>query len=161
MRRMARIALEKFRGLLALLRRASGRPLHYIGRGYRHELGGTGERLAEEALERAGYRIVDRNYRCRAGELDIVAVEGDAVVFVEVRVKTVRSRGKAAGSLGDEKRRRVARAAMWYIRDRKLPSEAKYRFDVVAIDGGPEGSASVQIHRSAFRLDEIFPGRYF
>jgi putative endonuclease len=101
----------------------------------RHHLGATGERLAAEHLERLGYRIVDRNYRTRWGELDIVALDGDALVFCEVksRRRDVRT-GTALEAVGPGKRARVRRmAARWLVERRDRPHADDLRFDAIGL----------------------------
>ncbi len=122
---------------------------------WRQKIGAEGEAIAARELERLGYRIVERNFRCKAGELDIVAEDGGATVFVEVKARRTESKGAPAESVHSRKRVRMARAAMWYIRARRLPSDARYRFDVVSILMRPEGAPEISVLKNAFRLDEI------
>ncbi|MCX7805976.1 MAG: YraN family protein [Planctomycetota bacterium] len=126
--------------------------------GWRQKIGAEGEEIAARELERLGYRIVERNFRCRAGELDIVAEDGGATVFVEVKARRTESKGAPAESVHTRKRARMARAAMWYIRARRLPGNARYRFDVVSVLMHPEGAPDVKVLKNAFRLDEIGMG---
>jgi len=100
--------------------------------------GGAGEDLAAEFLRRKGMVVLARNYRCRAGEIDLVARDGDAVVFVEVKERTGRSHGAAVEAVTWAKRRKVVRAARAYASVHGL-SEARLRFDVVAIDWEASG----------------------
>lgn len=83
-------------------------------------------------------RILARNYRCRSGEIDVVARDGEALVFVEVKERRSASHGTAVEAVTAQKRARVVRAARIYAASEGL-SEAPVRFDVVAIDWGPEG----------------------
>lgn len=100
--------------------------------------GRSGEDLACDHLRRRGFVILARNYRCRGGELDLVARDGDVVVFVEVKERRGSSHGTAVEAVTDRKRRHVVRAARAYATLHGL-SEAAVRFDVVSIDWGPEG----------------------
>ena len=107
---------------------------------------GTGRRaedLAAALLERAGLRIVARNWRRPEGELDIVADDAGTCVFVEVRSRTGRDRGHPLETIGVEKRRRVIRSARLYLAA-EAPSAAGYRFDVVAVTF-PEGDRPPEI----------------
>lgn len=101
----------------------------------RHALGATGERLAAEHLVRLGYEIVERNYRTRWGELDIVARDGATLAFCEV--KTRRSGGSAGGpfdAVGRGKRARVRRmAASWLTERRDRPYAGSIRFDAIGV----------------------------
>src|SRR5204863_8735281 len=93
------------------------------------------ERDAASLLTSAGYRIVERNFRCKAGELDIVARDGDVLVFVEVRSRSDGEHGDAVEMIGRAKQRRVARVARCYLAAAS-PVFEQCRFDVVAITGG-------------------------
>jgi putative endonuclease len=84
-------------------------------------------------LERKGLEIIERNYRCRFGEIDIVALNGATVVFVEVRARASDAYGGAAGSITPAKRKRLLAAARHYLaRQRK---HCACRFDVVLLSG--------------------------
>lgn len=100
--------------------------------------GKPGEDLACEHLARQGMRVLVRNYRCRAGEIDVVAEDRGTVVFVEVKERRGESHGQAVEAVTLEKRRRILRAAHVYAAQRGL-SNRSIRFDVVAIDWGPDG----------------------
>lgn len=95
--------------------------------------GPAGEQIACEHLQAQGYRILDRNFRCRSGEVDIVARQGEATVFVEVKERSGGSHGGAHEAVTFGKRRRVIRAARLYAAARGL-TETPIRFDVVSID---------------------------
>jgi putative endonuclease len=95
--------------------------------------GEPAERLAAAHLEGHGLRILERNYRCRFGEIDIVAAAGSTLVFVEVRERASEAYGGAAGSITAAKRRRIVAAARHYLA-RHRPAGA-CRFDVVLIRG--------------------------
>ncbi len=100
--------------------------------------GRSGEDLACAHLRGLGLRVVERNFRCRVGEIDVVARDGDVVVFVEVKERRGASHGTAVESVSAGKRQRLVRAARLYAARHGL-SEGGLRFDVVAIDWGPEG----------------------
>ena len=104
----------------------------------RRRLGAFGERVAAAHLEAQGYRIVERNWRCREGEVDIVAATGDCLVFVEVRTRRGEERGSALESVGPVKGARLAALAQAYCQDRPdLPPDR--RIDVVAVELTPSG----------------------
>lgn len=92
-------------------------------------LGKRGERAAERSLRRSGLRIILRNYRASRGEIDLIAREGDTLVFVEVKT---RRRGDPAEAVDAEKRARLIRAARGFILRHDLEETPK-RFDVVAV----------------------------
>src|SRR5688572_427251 len=99
----------------------------------RQKLGESGEDLACRELAAHGYAILERRYRTKHGEIDIVAKDGDTVVFVEVRLKSSPECGVAAESVTPWKQRRVVRMAVDYIARHEL-HDRPARFDVVAID---------------------------
>jgi putative endonuclease len=98
------------------------------------EVGASGEDRAVDHLVRAGYRIVERNYRCKLGELDVIARDGGVLVFVEVRSRRSKDFGSALEAVSGHKRKQVTRVAMNYIAYRR-PRFVDARFDVVAITG--------------------------
>ncbi len=104
----------------------------------RRRLGALGERLAGEHLERAGYEILERNFRCRLGELDIVAAGNSALVFVEVKTRVAGGRSGPLGPLdaiGSGKRRRLRLlAGEWLSAHRgDRPYRASLRFDAIGV----------------------------
>ena len=101
-------------------------------------LGDLGERAARGHLERAGYAILDANYRSPHGEVDIVARDGDTVVFVEVRTRSGRSFGAPEESITAGKARRLIATAQTYLqRNEELPRH--WRIDLVAVDVDSRG----------------------
>jgi putative endonuclease len=97
----------------------------------RHELGRAGERAAETHLRAQGYSIVERNFRCPLGEVDLVALHRNTIVFIEV--KTRRSAAAVPTDAVDaRKQRQIRRAAEWYVSRHRL-AEHPVRFDVVSV----------------------------
>jgi putative endonuclease len=108
--------------------------------------GKVGEDQAVALLRRAGLKIVERNYRCRLGEIDVIARDGDTLVFVEIRTRSSAAHGDAIETVGSVKQRRIARAAEHYLAFEK-PKAKAFRFDVVGITAGQP------VHiRDAFRI---------
>jgi putative endonuclease len=103
------------------------------------ELGRRAEDLARRHLEARGLRLLERNYRCRAGELDLVMLDGDTLVLVEVRSRSTSDHGDAASTVGARKQLRFTRAARHLLLARPDYRRLPARFDVVAIDPGPAG----------------------
>ena len=97
-------------------------------------IGASAERDAVRALCAAGYRIVERNFRCSIGELDVIARDGEILVFVEVRSRADSRHGDGAEMVTAQKRSRVTRVAEVYLQTR-APVYQECRFDVVAITG--------------------------
>ena len=108
--------------------------------------GRTAEARAARFLTARGYRIVDRNVRSPLGELDLVAYDGDDLVFVEVRSRADDSTGRAEETVGPGKQRQLVRVATAYLVDR-APRCDTCRFDVVAITGD-----EIDLFRDAFRV---------
>jgi putative endonuclease len=111
--------------------------------------GKNAELLAEQYLVSAGFRILARNFRCTRGEIDIVALDYDTLVFVEVRCRTF-GYNAALESVTREKRRRLTYTAQYYLA--RNPSELPCRFDVICVSGNP---MSVLHTRAAFNLNDI------
>jgi len=98
----------------------------------RYTKGKEGERAAAEHLSSSGIKILERNFRCPPGEIDLVAKDGKTIVFVEVRARQVDGICSPEESITIYKRRRLTRAALWYLKQRGL-LDSHARFDVVAI----------------------------
>jgi putative endonuclease len=98
----------------------------------RVELGRIGEDLACRELERRGYEILERRYRRRGGEIDIIARDGETVAFVEVKAREGRDFGEAAEAVTPRKRRRMTQVALDYL-SRHHIVDRPCRFDVVAV----------------------------
>ena len=95
-------------------------------------LGISGENLACDALSRQGYAILARRYRTRIGEIDIVAMDGPTLVFVEVKTRTSDDYGVPAEAVTWRKQRRIVTMARWYLSERRLHG-CLCRFDVVTV----------------------------
>lgn len=128
------MAPPALRGLLARLRP--------------HRAGAAGEDLACRHLEGQGFVILARNYRCRSGEVDVVARDGEATVFVEVKERSGESHGQGFESVTSGKRRRIVRAARIFAAAHGL-SERPLRFDVISIESGG-GTLRLRHDRGAF-----------
>lgn len=108
----------------------------------RKEIGGMGEQIATDWLKKNGYAVIERNYRCKAGEIDIIACRGGTLVFTEVKTRTGDLFGRPAEAVGGEKLRRMRRAASWYLQAHRI-FDTPVRFDVVEVlinhlEGVPE-----------------------
>ena len=116
----------------------------------RIQTGKRGEDIAVAYLKNRGYRIIERNYKCLFGEIDIVAKDGDTVVFVEVKSRKSEKFGDPQGAVGREKQKKISRISLTYLEEKHLyPCDA--RFDVVAIKMLPAGSI-VELIQNAFEL---------
>lgn len=99
----------------------------------RKQIGALGEKLASEYLIKKGYRILETNYCCRVGEIDIVARDKDYLVIVEVRTKTGSRFGTPEESIGFTKKEKLVSLALAYLQSHKN-SPSLWRIDVVAIE---------------------------
>jgi len=98
--------------------------------------GEAAELLAADFLQRRGLTILERNYRCRFGEIDLVARSGELLIFVEVRARRSDAFGGAAGSITATKRRRLVAAARHYLATHRV--DRACRFDVVLVRGAEQ-----------------------
>jgi putative endonuclease len=115
-------------------------------------LGREGERIAASHLERRGLRILERGFRTRTGEIDLVAEEAGVLVFVEVKARSGLGCGRPAEAVDARKRGRILRAArLWLARHGS--SEAPCRFDVVEVLSGDGSPARVHHIPDAFQAD--------
>jgi putative endonuclease len=104
----------------------------------RRQIGDEAEEAAVRFLEGKGYRIRNRNFHCREGEVDIVAETADTVCFVEVRSRSADLWGDPSGTVSFAKQRKVVRAALRYLFGRNV-GEKMIRFDVISVVGrGPD-----------------------
>jgi putative endonuclease len=121
------------------------------------QAGQEAERVACDYLAAHGYRVIETNYRCTLGELDIVAEDVDGVLcFVEVRSRTrgPRDFGRPVETIGPQKRRRVARAAEHYLHTRRIDPRRPMRFDVVGVLFEAEDAAvTLELLRDAFQTN--------
>jgi len=106
----------------------------------RQEVGKIGEKLAQKFLKKRGYRICEMNFRCREGEIDIIAQQKDCLVFVEVRTKSNLDFGTPEESITRNKKEKLITSALTYINTHQnLPD--LWRIDVVAIELDQKGKA--------------------
>ena len=104
----------------------------------RKEIGALGEKLARDSLKKRGYRIIETNYRCPAGEIDIVARKNNCLVFIEVRTKTSLKFGTPEESISAGKRAKMRVTAAQYLQShQKLPES--WRIDFVAVELDEKG----------------------
>jgi putative endonuclease len=120
----------------------------------RRALGGKGEAVAASWLDSLGYRLVARNHCCRQGEVDIVAVDGDCLCFVEVRTRRS-SCVSPAETIGVAKQRRVVAAAEHYLAHRGTSLNPRaLRFDVVEVQVDAFDGLTLSLYRNAFDAGE-------
>lgn len=110
-----------------------------------HSLGSGYEQMAAEFLRREGYEILERNFRYRQGEIDIIAREGVYLVFVEVKYRRDRGSGAPEEAVDRRKQQRICRTAAYYMVKRRVYDTCPCRFDVVAVEG-----RQIRLYRDAF-----------
>jgi putative endonuclease len=114
--------------------------------------GAAAEDAAEAFLVASGYRIVARNVVTKVGELDVVALDGETLCFVEIKARATQEFGPSIAAVRAGKQRKIVRAAMLFLA--KNRSRRACRFDVLGIDRGADGGWSFTLVRNAF---EAFP----
>ncbi|NLZ38117.1 MAG: YraN family protein [Firmicutes bacterium] len=110
------------------------------------KIGLRGEDIAVSHLKDNGYKILARNWRCERGELDIVAKDGEILVFVEVKTRRTDRHGTPAEAVDIRKQERLRLLALYYIHQTGTTAPA-YRFDVVAVEAQTE---KVTLYKNAF-----------
>jgi len=118
--------------------------------GWRQKFGRAGERFAERILREAGLTIVANRFRRQGGEIDLVALDGVTLIFVEVKTRRPGPYGEAIQAVSFTKRRRLAATARRYVRETGQ-SWRPIRFDVVAVTSNQSGRLSARWIRDAFR----------
>lgn len=113
-------------------------------------LGQEGERLAERYLQKKGYTLVERNYRCPAGELDLIVLDRRVVVFVEVKTRTGHGFGSPLEAVEFRKQRKMIQAAQFFLAEKRL-QQRDARFDVVGVSW-PGREPVVEHIENAFEL---------
>lgn len=111
----------------------------------KRSLGSEKENMAAEFLEKQGYRILEKNFRCRQGEIDIIANEGRYLVFVEVKYRADSRSGEPEEAVDAGKQYTIRRVALYYLYRNQLSETTPCRFDVVGIKG-----EKIRVTRNAF-----------
>ena len=117
----------------------------------RMQRGTSAEELAARYLQVRGLKVLARNLRCKAGELDLVCLDGGVLAIVEVRQRGSLKFGGALASVTWSKQRKIIRAAQFFLRREKQWKNLSIRFDVLAIEGLPDGAHRVDWVKDAFR----------
>jgi putative endonuclease len=119
-------------------------------RGTRQQAGREAEALALSHLQQHGLQLITRNWLCKRGELDLVMLDGDAVVFVEVRYRRHSGWGGAMGSVDFRKQERLITAAQLFLQQEPQWAAHPCRFDVIAVEGDPHDAAPLNWLKNAF-----------
>ncbi|CAD7780788.1 MAG: hypothetical protein KIIPBIDF_01390 [Candidatus Methanoperedenaceae archaeon GB50] len=112
----------------------------------KHNIGEKGEVLAKRFLQKQGYKIITTNYGNKLGEIDIIALEKDTIVFIEVKTRSNNYFGLAKEAIDKHKKQKIAKVALYYLR-RHCKEDVKARFDVIAIDND-----KIELIRNAYSL---------
>ena len=113
----------------------------------KREIGGTYEKLAGKFLEKKGLKILQYNFRCRTGEIDLIAKDGAYYVFVEVKYRHTKDQGWAVEAVNKNKQQKILRVAQYYLITNVHSVDVPCRFDVLAIDG-----EEITWYQDAFQL---------
>ena len=118
-------------------------------------IGNIGEEAAVQALKKRGYKIIERNYRTKMGEIDIIAKDGEYTVFVEVRLRKSNAFGSPADTIDERKQQKIIKAAQMYAVKNDI-YDTPMRFDAVLINAETDGeklvNEEIQIIKNAFTL---------
>lgn len=119
----------------------------------RQRLGKSGEETVAKYLEKNGYKILIKNYRCKLGEIDIIARDGPDLVFIEVKTRSGLSYGSPAAAVNRRKQRQISRAAQCYLAEQQL-FDSPARFDVISLLSGDSNHQRIDHISNAFDLCE-------
>ena len=113
-------------------------------------VGSKGEDLAVQYLKRKGFKVIERNYHCPAGEIDLIAREGKTLVFVEIKARSSSEYGLPQEFVDRFKQRKMIEAARFFMAERRVTEDIPARFDVVAIQLTPTGP-DIELIKDAFQ----------
>jgi putative endonuclease len=139
------------RRISALMSSPRRRNIARVSTDSRLQRGTASEQLAVEYLHARGLVVLARNVRCRAGELDLVCLDGRVLAIVEVRQRAKRDFGGALASVTWRKQRKIIRAAQFFLLRQAEWRRHVMRFDVVAVEGVPDGAHRIVWIKDAFR----------
>jgi putative endonuclease len=115
----------------------------------RRRLGNAGEDAVAAWYETAGYRVIDRNWRCRDGELDVVVISGDTLVFCEVKTRASTRFGVPVEAVTATKQRRLRMLAARWLAEHNVRRRT-LRFDVASVMRGTDGQFTIEVVEDAF-----------
>jgi putative endonuclease len=113
-------------------------------------LGFRGEDLAVKYLKKKGFKVIERNYRCQCGEIDLIAREKNTLVFIEIKARSSSDFGLPQEAVGRFKQRKMIEAARTFMAERHVTEDIPARFDVVAIRLTPSGP-DIELIKDAFQ----------
>jgi putative endonuclease len=119
----------------------------------RHGLGKQGEEIARHYLQTIGYRILEQNYQCPLGEIDLIAEDGETIAFIEVKTRTSHRYGLPQLAVGWKKQMKLKQLA-WYYLVHQQRMKSPCRFDVIAITfSRGEGTPTIELIQNAFQVE--------
>jgi putative endonuclease len=139
---------DRLRGWRAGLMDQAGRLLERLAWRRQRSAGQQGEDRAARYLALHGYRIIQRNFRAPRGEIDLIAMDGATLAFIEVKARAHDAKGTPAAAVDERKQERIRRAAEWYCARYSMQARP-VRFDVVAISG-KGGTRRIEVLKDAF-----------
>jgi len=116
----------------------------------RKALGSKGEDLAVQYLKKKGFKVIERNYHCSAGEIDLIAREGKTLIFVEIKTRSSSEFGLPQEAVDRFKQKKMIEVARAYMAEHHLTEDIPARFDVVAIQLTPTGP-DIELIKDAFQ----------
>lgn len=121
----------------------------------RQFIGQQAEEAAHQYLCQRGLRLIQKNYRCKLGEIDLIMRDADSLVFVEVRYRKTSAYGSAAASVDLRKQQKLVKTATHYLMWHKLSQQTPCRFDVVAIKPCVDSVSEISWLKDAFQLSSF------
>lgn len=122
---------------------------------FNQQLGKRGEKLALQFIKKKGYTILAQNYRLRCGEIDIIAQEGEVLVFLEVKTRKSHNFGSPFAAITQKKQKQISKVALEYLQQNSL-FDKEARFDVVAVTWHQKESPEIELLQNAFELNYGF-----
>lgn len=119
---------------------------------HKKEIGYLAEQMACDFLRKKGLKLLDRNFSCRVGEIDLIMQDGSEIVFVEVRSRSRDDYGNALESVTLQKQKKVLKTANYFLQKKKWLGNVDYRFDIIGIDGDIN-KPTIEWTNNAFSLE--------
>lgn len=120
---------------------------------FRSTLGERGEMAACGFLKKHGYEILEKNYKCKLGEIDVIARRRGRLAFIEIKTRTSTQRGTPQDAVDLRKQEKIFKVAQWYMKEKKV-GEIPVAFDVVAILWGEGQTPEIRLIADAFQVEE-------
>lgn len=116
------------------------------------KIGQSAEQLAITYLKKQNCKLYHQNFRCKAGEIDLIVQDGNSLVFVEVRYRRQENFGTAAETVNHTKQAKLIKTAQWYLLHQKRDPQTVCRFDVISVTGDLEQDPQIQWIKNAFSV---------